>query len=899
MYDIRFYKFLNFKLGTGSFTIHLHFRSSTYCALYKDNMKIRTHHRIISDLTAPIEINGQRYHIKTKKINTWHGKEVHLACKLTKSLNRCKRCCSLVFSILLTLCFQKTASRVWFNKGKEGKETIAVVIDLNHLTSPILASQINTLVQKRQADDLYNEGCRYAAGIHVPQDMGRANNYFEHASRKGNVSAAVALGCFYLKGGRISDMNQARHFFAIGARAITPAADVVYAAHQLGLLHQKGLGGEVDHDKAIDYLEKAILGKRNEALDDAYVIGCQYKNGTGVSVEPTIARKYFTLAGLNGHADAAVEAGQMYLAGQGGGQDFVQARAFLDLGVQGSAYSRVDAACQLAGMYQQGLGGSVDHDTAIDYLDNAIRWGRPKMVEDAYQLGCQYKNGTGAVYDLTVARKYFQLAAYKLHADAATELGQMYLKGLGGLPQNFDLARAFLTEGEKGHNTIASLELAKMFQTGLGVKVSHDIAIIHLGTACTRGSCEALDYAYTYAVGHKHDHTIARKYFAFAGINGHADAALEAGYMYSKGLGVIKNLDQANVFFGKARFLFEANLGSTNRRAYAAHQLGMLYQKGLGGDVDHEKAIEYLEKAILWGRQEAIDEAYEVGIQYKYGHGEGVNLKIARKYLTIAGRNRHALAAIEAGLMYYKGQGKSDSQDLDMDLRAARTFLDFGIKTPAQGTGSAIHSLGPLHQKQVGGSAAHYLARLYQKGLGGSVDHEKAIEYFEKAIVWGRHEVLDEVCLIGDQYKKGMDVAVDLTVARKYFTLAGLNGHADAAAEAGQMSYEGLGGDLNLTVARNFFIRGTQTHALRRFESAHQLAIMYQKGLGGDVDHDKAIACLTRLISWGGSKTVEEAYQIGYQYKNGTEEIPIDLTVARKYFELAAQKGHADAAGQL
>lgn len=220
------------------------------------------YNKIVSNLDQPIKHHNQLYHVKSKAIDKWQGREVHLAVSSTKTLNFVQRCCCYIFGMCLALFFQKTASTIWLNKGKQGKDTVAVVIDIEASPSS-LPSRINTAIKKRQAADEYEEGCKYLKGGTKDKDFILAKVFFEKAARKGHSDAAIQLGRIYFEGLGIPKNNvKARNFFEKGMNEF--AQHRVYAAHQLGRIYKEGLGVSIDLNRALEYFEKSLLWGRDK-----------------------------------------------------------------------------------------------------------------------------------------------------------------------------------------------------------------------------------------------------------------------------------------------------------------------------------------------------------------------------------------------------------------------------------------------------------------------------------------------------------------------------------------------------------------------------------------------------------------------------------------------------------
>jgi hypothetical protein len=270
---------------------------------------------------------------------------------------------------------------------------------------------------------------------------------------------------------------------------------------------------------------------------------------------------------------------------------------------------------------------------------------------------------------------------------------------------------------------------------------------------------------------------------------------------------------------------------SAPNKAAAAHQLGLLLQKGEGRSIDHGKAIEYLEKAIQWGNREALDDAYQIGTQYSHEGAE----ELAVRYLSLAANHGHADAATEAGHIYEDGTKPFGSVN---KLELAIKLYEIGAQESGHNKAYAAEKLG-LH---------------YNWGIVVSQDHDKALEYLEKAIRWGSQEALSNANIIGYGYFTSPKSREDLLLALRYLELAANNGCSDAATLVGRMYLEGKVVDKDLKKAQLFFVYGMQEpdkYRVYAAYSAHQLGLMYHKGNGVNVDRKQALKFLEKAVNLG------------------------------------------------
>lgn len=126
-----------------------------------------------------------------------------------------------------------------------------------------------------------------------------------------------------------------------------------------------------------------------------------------------------------GHAQAQVSLGWLYLNGRGVTQDYVLAR---QLFVKAAEHGQIEAQYNLARLYYGGQGGSQDYVQACHWYEKAALQG---SVEAQVNLGTLYSNGLGCRKDDAEAVFWFLLAAKQGHPLAFIKLGSMYEDGRG------------------------------------------------------------------------------------------------------------------------------------------------------------------------------------------------------------------------------------------------------------------------------------------------------------------------------------------------------------------------------------------------------------------------------------------------------------------------------------
>lgn len=139
---------------------------------------------------------------------------------------------------------------------------------------------------------------------------------------------------------------------------------------------------------------------------------------------------------------------------------------------------------------------------------------------------------------------------------AQSYIGYAYRKGVGGLPQDYQLALMWYHKAASQGNARAQNDLGHMYSKGLGVE---------------------------------RDYKIAFTWFTKAAIQGYAWAQSALGYYYRFGFGVVEK-DKNKAYRWYLRSAAQGN-------AIGQYNIGMHYYKGIVVEKDHKQALEWLYKA--------------------------------------------------------------------------------------------------------------------------------------------------------------------------------------------------------------------------------------------------------------------------------------------------------------
>ena len=344
--------------------------------------------------------------------------------------------------------------------------------------------------------------------------------------------------------------------------------------------------------------------------------------------------------------------------------------------------------------------------------------------------------------------------------------------------------------------------------------------------------------------GVKQDYQQAAYWYRKAADQGYADAQLNLGYLYEKGLGVDQSDQQAVYWYRKA-----ADQGVVS----AMFCLGRVYDIGKGIAQDYDQAVYWYRKAADQGDPEGMN-----GLGSCYFDGKGVtqDYQQAVYWYRKAAEQGSAAAKYNLALRYYHGEGVGQDYGKAYEL--------------------TLEALEEMDDPEEMASPYNLLAICYDNGHGVAKDEEMAEELYKLAISYGSMEA--KANLGGVYYNKG-----DYTEAFPLLSDAAADGIDNAQYLLGCMYRWGDG------VTRN-----------------EDIAIRWYK-LAAAQEHEKAIACLDAMyfdeeapeaFDWVKKRAQEgdaySQYRLGKFYMEGTV-VEQDYDEAKKWLDKAAQQDNVQA----
>ena len=268
------------------------------------------------------------------------------------------------------------------------------------------------------------------------------------------------------------------------------------------------------------------------------------------------------------------------------------------------------------------------------------------------------------------------------------------------------------------------------------------------------------------------DYKNALRYWLPIAEHGNVKAQHNVGVLYDKGLGTGQNYTEALKWY---------RLAAQQGYAQSQNNMGVMYYKGNGVDVDYAQALSWYRLAVAQNFDFA---QFNIGSLYENGNGVGQDYNEAKKWYQLAAEQGNASALNGLGYLSHRGLGETK------DMAQAFSFYQ---QAAAKNDAVAQYNLGAWYLEQKDASkAVHWLGisanqgnkkaqvdlgEMFYKGDLIFQDYAKAAKYWQMAAEQG--DVLAQY-RIGLMYADGTGVTKNLNEARKWLYMATLHGEADA-----------------------------------------------------------------------------------------------------------------------
>ena len=358
--------------------------------------------------------------------------------------------------------------------------------------------------------------------------------------------------------------------------------------------------------------------------------------------------------------------------------------------------------------------------------------------------------------------------------------------------------------------------------------------------------------------------------------NGNAYAMHDMGKMYEKGIFVEADTEVAEKWYRSALESFQ-ELEQVKEKAYLEYRIGKMYQYGLGTDADESLAARWFQEAANKKHKYA-----EYSLEMFYLQGKGVEQDDATAFHLFRKSHQkgNPYASHELGKLYECGRGTEKSTDLaEKSFRVA--FLGFLKMEKESRDDNLMYRIGCM----------------YLHGTGTEPDEEKAEHYLKKAAGYNNAHAryqLAKMYIRQEQKRKEEHPGMEPDHEKIKYAMNCLEelagqGNSFAAYALGKLFTEG---DL---IARDMekAIYYLEQAASQHHEYAlYRLGRLYLAGEGVEKNVPAALQMLTESAEKGNQYA---QYVLGKLYLIG-KEVEQDREKAYEYFRLAAEQGNVYAA---
>lgn len=348
----------------------------------------------------------------------------------------------------------------------------------------------------------------------------------------------------------------------------------VSAALLLGLMYDRGVTVDADHDKALDWYQKAqsnpvadfVLGtylsatdaeKGQALLQKSADAGFSYANLNLAVLSQQSGKPFLPLLEKSlalGNSTAGLLLADFYLTQA---NDTSQMKQAYDIYLKFAQKGDKNAQLKLAFMLEKGLGIRVDPVNAQNWYTLSAEQGEP-MAQ--YLLGRLYQLGSlEPSPNYALAKKWYGLAQESF-PPAAVALGFLY----DTVDDDYNNATLSYQQAVIAHDPVGEFNAALIYEKGKGQPV---------------------------------DFSKASELYLHSAQQGYAQAMVQLAGLYLNGLNGEKNEAEALMWYKKA-----AELGNRD----ALYHLGVLAETGVAMTLDYSEAVRYYQAASDKGNTNAI-----------------------------------------------------------------------------------------------------------------------------------------------------------------------------------------------------------------------------------------------------------------------------------------------------
>lgn len=367
--------------------------------------------------------------------------------------------------------------------------------------------QMAAAIEDDNAAGLYYVGDSYLRGIGVQKDTVLALPYFRDAIKAGSYRSMAVLGDYYNYGWpgveRSGDTALAYYFEA--SKGDDPRGDYMMGRYlwsqeaypqawsylssaasngsieayvQCGLALMVGAGVEADPAKGYSMLSD--VAPLDEEGRGYYFLSQARLYGMGCDADTVLYLQHLDSSAARGYADAMMEIGNNYAAGELVPRDTVKTLEWYNRAV---AVGSTTAMKRLAGSHQSGELVPLDKKRAAELYQMAADRGD---LEAICRLGLCYEQGEGVILNSRKAYNLYMQAADKGSTYGIFLVAMCYVEGVY-VKEDMEQAAQWFLKGAEAGDVRCAYYIGQLYANGEGVKKSKKEAKRWLSVAAEAG----------------------------------------------------------------------------------------------------------------------------------------------------------------------------------------------------------------------------------------------------------------------------------------------------------------------------------------------------------------------------------------------------------------------------
>jgi uncharacterized protein len=544
------------------------------------------------------------------------------------------------------------------------------------------------------------------------------------------------------------------------------------------------------------------------------------------------------------------------------------------------------------------------------HYDNAFRLfseiAESGDTEAQRQLGRLYRDGRGTARNAALAAQWLTKSAEQGNAAAQSALSDLYWRGVG-VEQDPAQALRWAEKSAAQNNAGGQNELGVLYESGFGVTRDYGKAREWFRKGADQGfgwALANLGFIYLHGWGVDPNYAEAYRRFKAAADQGNPGGEDGLGELYREGLGVERDPEKAFDWFrksadhgydwgqinladmmqtspahrdyAKARRLLNEAIAQGN--SSAMNRLGSLERDGVGGAQDFDRAFDWFSRAANRGYGWGM-----VNLAYLYANGQGVakNCEQAKAWLAkaVAGGAQDIKDYVDAHPVC-----KPDAAPMPSPTVVAPTLEDANAEYERGHYEDAFRIYSELADGPADPWAQANVGEFYRRGLGVARDYGLARRWFQKAADQGNPLGQNGLGLL---YQNGLGVEQDYAQALQWFRKSADQRYGWGLANLGTMYKNGWGVAVDYDAA----LRSYKAAAAQDNPGAQNgLGVLYENGWGVQQDLAEAFNWYSRAAKqgfpWGMAN-------LGYLYARGGG-VAEDCDQAKAWFSKALASGGQD-----